>query len=201
MHVSSFSVHESQTGNNPGTMKGTSGNKDWAACLAVETDDQQTSSPMIAETTEVIYLSIYGPHGGNVVVDPPKRLAMTQARKHFRKKCREKDGKAYAHVPFAPYLPAFGRPFGLSLLASAEGGKVDGGEDLSAHAQEDETTPLLNYQAVVVKDAPLAKIQQLLAGESYALSEKVNGERFMYNLARFFEKEHRNRAQSIHNAS
>ncbi len=153
------------------------GNKDWVACLAIETDDQHANPPMLDETTEVVYLSLHGPHGGNLVVDPPKMLAMKQAIAHFTKKCREKDGKAYKQVPFAPYLPAFGRPFGLALITEAGEGQTDGGETSSVNALEDETASNLGYQATVVKDAPLKKIQQLLTSNSYCLSEKVNGER------------------------
>jgi ATP-dependent DNA ligase len=102
---------------------------------------------------------------------------MKQAFAHFTKKCREMYGRAYKPVPFAPYLPAFGRPLGLALIAEAGEGQVDGGETPSANVPEDETAPILGYQAVVVKDAPLKEIQQLLTSDSYGLSEKVNGER------------------------
>jgi hypothetical protein len=155
----------------------TGGNKDWAACVAVETDDQNTSPPILDKTTEVVYLSLHGPHGGNMVIDSPKKLALNQAIAHFTKKCREKDGKLYKRVPFASYLPAFGHPFGLSLVVSGEGGQIDGAGVPSTHALEDETSPVLAYQAVIVKDAPLKKIQQILTGDNYGLEEKVNGER------------------------
>lgn len=152
-------------------------NKIWAACLAVETDDLQPQPPRIDETTEVVYLSLHGSHGGNMVIDPPKKLAMQQARAHFRKKCREKEGKAYASIPFASYLPMFGRPFGLSLTSAAGEGQRDIGAAIDAPIPEDEVTPLLNYQPVIVKAISQEKLQQLLADESYGVSEKVNGER------------------------
>jgi hypothetical protein len=152
-------------------------NKDWVACLAVEVNDQNSSPPPLHETTEVVYLSIHGPHGGNLVVDPPKKLTLKQAIRHFTKKCHEKNSKAYKPVPFAPYLPMFGRPFGLSLLASEEGERDHHVAAPSAHVQEDEVSSIFNYQPVIVRDAPLQKIQQLLGTDSYGLSEKVNGER------------------------
>lgn len=152
-------------------------NKIWAACLAIETDDLQPQPPRIDETTEVVYLSLHGSHGGNMVIDPPKKLAMQQARAHFQKKCREKEGKAYVSIPFASYLPMFGRPFGLSLISAAGEGQRDIGATIDAPIPEDEVTPLLNYQPVIVKAIPQEKLQQLLADESYGVSEKVNGER------------------------
>lgn len=155
----------------------TGGNKDWAACLAIELDSQVTTIPTIDETTDVLYLSIHGPHGGNMVVDAPKKLAMKQARTHFSKKCREKDGKAYAHVPFAPYLSSFGRPLGLSLTTPVGEGQADAEEASSTHAPEGAIAPGLDYQAVVVKAAPLEKIQDLLALGTHGCTEKVNGER------------------------
>jgi hypothetical protein len=155
----------------------TGGNKDWAACLAVEAEDQVTSPPTIDETTEVVYLSIHGPHGGNLIPDDPKKLSMKQAQAHFTNKCREKDRKAYAHVPFSPYLPVFGSPFGLTLIAEGEGRQSEGSETPTTHVQGGEIVPPLHYQAVALKAAPLAKIQQLLAEGSHCLSQKVNGER------------------------
>jgi hypothetical protein len=155
----------------------TGGNKDWVACLAIETDDQQSASPAIDETMEVVYLCLHGPHGGNMVVEVPKRLTMKQARTHFAKKCREKDGKAYKPVPFASYLPAFGRPFGLALReASGEGQSVDKEEASPENAPAGAAAPGLDYQVVSVKAAPLERIQQLLVGDRYGVSEKVNGE-------------------------
>ena len=95
-----------------------SSNKDWVACLAVELDEQVTTPPpALGETDEVVYLSVFGPHGAGLRLVPPKRLPLSTARKLFKQKCNEKDGEAYAHVDFAPFLPQFGSPLGLTLTA------------------------------------------------------------------------------------
>ena len=153
----------------------TGGNKDWAACLAVETDDQNISIPTISETTEVVFLSIHGPHGGNLIADQPKKLAMKHAQAHYKKKCREKDGKAYDHVLFTPYIPAFGRPLGLSLAVVAENTSIDGASVVSNPKAA--TSPALSHPASAVKAIEWAKLQQVLASSDYGVTEKVNGER------------------------
>jgi hypothetical protein len=151
-------------------------NKDWAACLAVEVDDQDASPPNLNETTKVVYLSVHGPHGGNLIADSPKELTMKQALPHFTKKCREKDGKAYAHVPFAPYLPAFGRPFGLALvLPSLETPSVE--ESGPASSVAIIPAPALRYQACVVKAITNEQLHQFVHDSRYGVTEKVNGER------------------------
>lgn len=155
----------------------TGAKKDWAACLVIETNDQNANPPAIEETTEVVYLSIHGPHGGNMVVDPPKKLPMKQALRHFAKKCREKEHKAYQPVPFASYLPALGRPFGLPLIAAEKGEQTKEPDVPVARTTQDETALMLNYHAVIVKAVPQEKIQRLLQSGHYGISEKVNSER------------------------
>ncbi len=155
----------------------TGANKDWVACLAIEREAQESNPSTISETTEVVYVSLHGPHGGNLLVDTPKKLTMKQARVHFSKKCREKDGKAYTHVPFAPYLPTFGRPFGLPLMMPPKEEQLYDGEITSSESTTTETVPTLRYQVSIVKAAPLEKLQQLFNGLSYGVTEKVNGER------------------------
>lgn len=151
----------------------TGGNKDWAACLAVELDECETDISSIEDTTEVVYLSIHGPHGGNLVVDKPKKLAMKQARSHFTTKCREKEGKAYDRMPFASYLPAFGRPLGLALTGSEEAPAESPGTSVTIASE----VVALPYKASTVKAITWEKLQELMTNPDYGITEKVNGER------------------------
>lgn len=151
-----------------------SSNKVWAACLAVELDEQQTTPPPTNYSTEVVYLSVWGRHGSDLSKGAPRRLPMKDALKLFTTKCREKDGEAYAHVPFAPFLPAFGSPLGLLLIApegvgQAEGGAVPGGGSVME-------TPL-RYVACTVRAVDEGRLQQLLVDPGFGITEKVNGER------------------------
>lgn len=157
-------------------------NKDWAACLAREVNSQDTQSssePSIDDTTEVLFLSLHGPHGGNLIVDQPKKLPMKQARAHFTKKCREKDHKAYAHVPFTSYQPIFQRALralGVSLLVPE--GLADGDNVVMfTPAPEPSTTPPLRYQVSVVKPLSWEQLQAIIVDPAYGITEKVNGER------------------------
>jgi hypothetical protein len=151
-------------------------NKDWAACLAFEQDEQDDSVSALDDASEVVYLGLHGPHGGNLIVDPPKKFTLGQARAHFTKKCREKDGKAYVHVPFAPFLSAFGRPFGLTLvLPSGERPSTEGSEVPTSAAAS--TTPILRHQACTVKAITSEHLSQLVRDPRYGLTEKINGER------------------------
>ncbi len=160
-----------------GHCKSLGSNKDWVACLAVEQDERDDGIPTLDEASEVVYLSLHGPHGGNLIVDPPKKFTLEQARTHFKKKCREKDGKAYAHVSFAPFLSAFGRPFGLTLvLPSQERPSTEGSEGPTSAALAS-TTPTLRYQACIVKAITSEHLSQLVRDPRYGLTEKVNGER------------------------
>jgi|SRR5579859_7969444 len=154
-------------------------NKDWAACLAIEVDAPESSLPKLDEKTEVAFLSVHGPHGGNVIADLPKKLSMKQAQAHFTKKCREKDGKGYAHVPFLPYLSVFGSPFGLSLIVPATLAQTDGREaSVSTPVATPPPSPL-RFFANRVKAITWEKLQQIVTDSDYAISEKVNGERCM----------------------
>lgn len=152
-------------------------NKDWAACLAVELDEQQTTPPpVVGETDEVVYLSVFGPHGASLRLVPPKRLAMSAARRLFKQKCNEKDGEAYVHVDFVPFLPKFGSPLGLALTAPES---VLGASGVAAAVPSSASpaAPALGYAPTVVKPISREKLQILLAQPGYGLTEKVNGER------------------------
>lgn len=155
----------------------TGGNKDWAACLAIEVDERETSVPPLEETTEVVYLSLHGPHGGNMIVDLPKKLVMQKARTHYQGKCREKGGKYYDPIGFAPYVPAFGRPLELNLIYTGGSEEVS----TSGSAQFTQTSGTeevaLPYKASIVKAVIWEKLQSLLADSAYGVTEKVNGER------------------------
>lgn len=151
----------------------TSGSSDkvWAACLAIETSAEQGMPPDVSDTTEVVYLSVYGRRGSNLNVTPPKRLPLRDAQKLFKKKCGEKDGEAYAHVPFAPFVSTFGYPLGFPLVARlAE-------EEVSVITPASAPVSALSYVACVVKDVRQDKLQQLLQDPDYGLTEKVDGER------------------------
>lgn len=159
-----------------GHYRGGSSNKVWAACLAVELDEQQTTPPAVGDATEVVYLSVWGPHGGDLRVGEPKRLTMKDALKLYTKKCREKDGEGYAHVPFAPFLPIFGSPLGLALVAPPEVGQA-GGDATPASQGTAVTTSPLRYVACAVRAVDGDRLQYLLADPGFGIQEKVNGER------------------------
>ena len=112
-----------------------------------------------------------------MIVDAPKELAMKQARAHYTKKCREKDGKAYDHVPFRPYLPVFGHPLGFPLVASTEETSSACLEPSTNTRVEYEMVAPLHHHASVVKSETFEKLQLVLNGLSYGVTEKVNGER------------------------
>jgi len=152
-------------------------NKDWAACLAVELDEREISVPPLEETTEVVYLSLHGPHGGSLTVDAPKKLVMQKARTHFQGKCREKEGKNYDPIGFAPYVPAFGRPLELNLTYTGGAEEVPASgpaKPILASGTEEVSLP---YKASIVKAVTWEKLQSLLANPAYGVTEKVNGER------------------------
>ena len=154
-----------------------SSNKDWVACLAVEVDEQVTTPPpVVGETDEVVYLSVFGPHGASLRLVPPKRLAMGAARKLFKQKCGEKDGEAYAHVDFVPFLPKFSTPLGLTLTAP-EAVLGASGIGAASYSHAASTAPTLAYAPHVVKAMSWEKLQLLLAHPDYGVTEKVNGER------------------------
>jgi hypothetical protein len=152
----------------------TGGNKDWAACLAIELDERETSIPALEDTTEVVYLSLHGPHGGSLVTDQPKKLALKRAQSHFMAKCREKEGKAYDPVIFDTYLPAFGHPLGLALTRL--GGDM-GTEVPEAKTVVSEKPERLPYKASTVKAISWEKLQTFMAHPDYGITEKVDGER------------------------
>ncbi len=154
-----------------------SSNKDWVACLAVELDEQVTTPPpALGETDEVVYLSVFGPHGAGLRLVPPKRLPLSTARKLFKQKCNEKDGEAYAHVDFAPFLPQFGSPLGLTLTAP-EAVLGASGVGAASYSRAVSTAPTLAYAPHLVKAMSWEKLQLLLAHPDYGVTEKVNGER------------------------
>ena len=153
-----------------------SSNKVWAACLAVELDEQQTTPPPISYSTEVVYLCVWGRHGSNLSIGAPKRLPMKDALNLFTTKCREKDGEAYAHVDFASFLPVFGRPLGLALVAPAGIGQGEGDRIPTSPGATVTASPL-QYVACTVRAVDEDRLQQLLADPGFGLTEKVNGER------------------------
>jgi hypothetical protein len=150
-------------------------NKVWAACLAVEIDEQQTIPPPVGETTEVVYLSVWGRHGSNLSIGAPKQLPMKNALKLFTGKCREKDGEAYVHVAFAPFLSAFGRPLGLALVAAEGVGQRGGGEPSAS--QGGQMPSSLGYVACNVRAIDERRLRHMLADPGFGITEKVNGER------------------------
>jgi hypothetical protein len=150
-------------------------NKVWAACLAVEIDERETTPPPVGDATEVVYLCVWGRYGSNLSIGAPKQLPMKNARKLFTSKCREKDGEAYAHVAFGPFLSAFGSPLGLQLFAPEGVGQGGSGE---TEARSGVPTPSpLGYEACTVRGVEEPRLQQLLGDPDCGITEKVNGER------------------------
>jgi hypothetical protein len=93
-------------------------NKGWAACLAVEQEGNAhaVDLAMLPATTEVIVLCGHGPYGAALRLEAPKRMTLQAGRALLRKKWQEKTGKGYLSVPFPPFVPSFGAPYGLPLL-------------------------------------------------------------------------------------
>ncbi len=153
-----------------------SSNKVWAAILAVELDEQQKAPPAVSDVTEVVYLSVWGPHGGDLRVGEPKRLAIKDALKLYVKKCREKDGEGYAHVPFTPFLPAFGSPLGLTLVTPPAVDQPESDATSPDRCADDTALPL-KYVACAVRAVGGDRLRHLLASPDFGIEEKVNGER------------------------
>lgn len=152
-------------------------NKIWTACLAVEQTDPLTAQNL-TDASELIYLCVYGPHGGNLRVEAPQRLAREVALKLFQKKCREKIGKGYQAVPFTSLVEAFGHPGGLSLrFPPAEQTADETEAGLPPQQALMPTVPPFRYTAAVVKPITLDRLQARFRDLHASLSEKVNGER------------------------
>jgi hypothetical protein len=153
-------------------------NKVWAACLAIQLEEGQHPPAAVEAAAEVVYLCVYGPHGGNLRVEPPQQLPMGSASKLYQKKMSEKKGKGYVPVRFADFLPSFGRPLGSSLVLS-EGTDPEnvGSSGNRSNGTNSASGSTLEYTAVPVKAVTWERLQQLLADQNWGVAEKVNGER------------------------
>jgi len=160
-------------------------NKIWAACLAREQEciDAPHSAP--DASTEVVYLCVYGAYGARLRVEPPQRLSLAQAQALWQKKCREKTGKGYQPISFAPYLSSFVYPDGVALVSADESAEAVAEDDtalgvLTTH-QAAISVPALpatfRHAATSVKAITWEQLQAKLGNPAYGLSEKVNGER------------------------
>ncbi|HVU69801.1 MAG TPA: hypothetical protein VHD63_21890, partial [Ktedonobacteraceae bacterium] len=161
-------------------------NKVWTACLAVESEDQPDNVRAVDLATvppnsEVVFLCGHGPYGAALRVEEPRKMSRQAAQNLLRKKWQEKAGKGYAAVAFDPFLPAFGRPWGLPLLLP--------GTALSSLnppappvlvetpvAGTADPASSFRYTAALVKAVSFDQMLALVR-EGYTVSEKANGER------------------------
>jgi ATP-dependent DNA ligase len=156
-------------------------NKVWVACLAVEQHEEahDVDLAVLPTTTEVVLLCGHGPAGAALRLEAPKRMSLQAGQSLLRKKWQEKAGKGYAAVPFAPFVPSFGTPFGLTLVLPGSPAALVPGADQAPQ----QGSPAFRHTAALVKSVTLTELRTLVADDLagkpsvYALSEKANGER------------------------
>ncbi|HEU5379008.1 MAG TPA: hypothetical protein VFV38_26595 [Ktedonobacteraceae bacterium] len=160
-------------------------NKVWVACVAVEQDGDACPVDLatISSTAEVVFLCGHGPYGAALRVEAPKKMSRQAAQNLLRKKWQEKAGKGYAAVTFDPFLASFGKPWGLSLLASGTAPAASNASE-SSHSETEvssspEIPPPFRHTATLVKATTWDGMTALLtsAHSPYALSEKADGHR------------------------
>ncbi len=165
-------------------------NKVWAACLAVEQQEDVSGSPLAAlpPTTEVLLLCGYGPYGAALRVEPPQRLALQAGSRLLQKKWQEKIRRGYRSVAFEPFVSSFGSPFGLPLRVSEAASNVATDPGLPAlletrTGRTGETPAPWRHTAALVKEVSYERMRALLSApregkpSRYAVSEKANGHR------------------------
>lgn len=161
-------------------------NKVWTACLAVESSEPVETAPAVniatlLSTAEVVFLCGHGPYGAALRLEEPKKMSRTAAQKLLRTKWQEKAGKGYASVAFEPFLPSFGKPWGLPLLlpgsALSPTNVPEPPSLLETPMTSTQETPVVfRYTAALVKAVAFDQMMALFR-EGYTVSEKANGER------------------------
>ena len=163
-------------------------NKIWLACVAIEQDGDARAVNLatLPAETEVVFLCGHGPYGADLRLEKPRKMTRQAAQNLLRKKWQEKAGKGYATVSFQPFVPSFGKPWGLPLLVpeSTASPTNNGGTPQSALLEiptvsAEQTPPLFRHTAALVKAVTFAEMMVLFtnAHPEYTVSEKANGER------------------------
>lgn len=161
-----------------------SSNKVWAACLAVEREENSSTPPLtLSDTTQVMFLCVHGPSGATLRREEPKRHSLAAARVFLQAKRIEKERKGYASVDFASFLPAFGSPLGLPLqFAPGSPSSTPSPSPLTRQTAPIDDAPAFRHTAARVKAITYEEMLSRLAGtlqtpSPYTVAEKANGER------------------------